>query len=277
MTVTTPASARLRRLYSEPFLHFLLLGTLLFIVDSSLFGQSDDPRVIRVDASTAKELEQVFINERGRKPDTKEMEALKERWIYNEILYREGLAQQLDKGDKTIQDRVIFKMLSVLEAGLKAPVASDETLLEFFQANRERYDEPERMDFEEAVLLDGTGEVAIRKFVGTLNAGHDAKVEANLRVFKARPVPTIEQGYGKDVMRQLRAAVPGVWVELETRDGWRAFKLLAIQPARPAEFHAVRPAVHQQWLDSTMASMRTRAVESLGRKYDIRGWERVQP
>ena len=34
-------------------------------------------------------------------------------WLDNEVLYREGLALQVDKGDPAIRERVIFKALSL--------------------------------------------------------------------------------------------------------------------------------------------------------------------
>ena len=275
MTDSVGSNSGWRRFLAEPLLHFLILGGLLFWLDSRLVERRDDPRVIHLDAAVEAEIRQLFSAERGRDPDPAEMRALQERWVNNEILYREGLAQRLDKGDKAIQDRVIFKMLSVVETGLKAPPATDDTLRAYFDANRIKYDEPERLDFDEATLVGKADEVAVRDFAAALNDNRDVGGEANLRVFKARPLPTIDQGYGQDFSAHLRAAEQGRWLALETRDGWRAFRLASVTPAKPAVFEEVRAAVRQHWLDATMAELRTRAVEALGRKYRIIGWERT--
>ena len=273
MTDSLGSNSGWRRFLAEPLLHFLLLGGLLFWLDARLVERRDDPRVIHVDATVENEIRQIFSAERGRDPDPAEMRALKERWVYNEILYREGLAQRLDKGDKAIVDRVIFKMLSVVESGLKAPPATDDTLRAYFDANRAKYDEPERLDFDEAALVGKSDEASVRALATALNDNRDFGAEANLRVFKARPLPTLDQGYGQGFGARLRAAEQGQWLALETRDGWRVFRLSSVASAKPAVFEEVRAAVRQHWLDSTMTDLRTRAVAALGRKYKIIGWD----
>ncbi len=54
-------------------------------------------------------------------------------WLDNEVLYREGLALQLDKGDTAIRERVIFKALSVIDASVKLPPVDESTLREWFE------------------------------------------------------------------------------------------------------------------------------------------------
>ena len=85
-------------------------------------------------------------------------------WLDNEVLYREGLALRLDKGDTAIRERVIFKALSVVDAGIKLPPVDDAVLREWFEKNRAKYDEPARYDFQEAVLAGERSEAAVRAF-----------------------------------------------------------------------------------------------------------------
>ena len=56
-----------------------------------------------------------------RAPSADELDALRKVWLDNEVLYREGLALQVDRGDVAIRERVIFKALSVVDAGTKLP------------------------------------------------------------------------------------------------------------------------------------------------------------
>ncbi len=76
---------------------------------------------------------QVFKAARGREPNEDELYALRRVWLDNEVLYREGLALQVDKGDTAIRERVIFKALSVVDAGLKLPPFDDKLLREWFE------------------------------------------------------------------------------------------------------------------------------------------------
>ncbi len=124
-----------------------------------------------VDAAVDNQARQVFKAARGHEPDEAELYSLRKIWLDNEVLYREGLALQVDKGDPAIRDRVIFKALSMVDAGLKLPPVDDKVLREWFERNRVKYDEPARYDFEEAVLAGDTSEAAIRNFTASLNAG----------------------------------------------------------------------------------------------------------
>ena len=95
--------------------------------------RSDDPRIIVIDAEVDAQARQVFKEARGREPNADELYALRRVWLDNEVLYREGLALQLDKGDPAIRERVIFKALSVVDAGTKLPPFDDTVLREWFE------------------------------------------------------------------------------------------------------------------------------------------------
>ena len=67
-------------------------------------------------------------------PNSEELYALRKVWLDNEVLYREGVALGLDKGDKAIRERVIFKALSMVDAGVKLPPYDEATLREWFES-----------------------------------------------------------------------------------------------------------------------------------------------
>jgi hypothetical protein len=254
----------------EPLVHFVVLGALLFAADHFIVGRADDPRTIVVDANVDSQAIQVFKAARGREPNKDELYALRRVWLDNEVLYREGLALQVDRGDATIRERVIFKALSVVEANLKPPAFDEKTLREWFEANRAKYDEPQRYDFQEAVLAGDNSEAAVRAFVETLRKGAPGELNAGLRVYKGRPRSNVVQGYGEDFARALEESPPGEWRAQRTRDGWRAVRLQAATPGRPAVFEALGGVVLQDWMDATMAEQRSAAVRALARKYTVK-------
>ena len=254
----------------EPLLHFVVLGTLLCAVDHFLVSKADDPNTIVVGTEVTDEAKRLFRESRGREPSAEELQALSRRWLDNEVLYREGMALGVDRGDKMIRDRVIFKSLMVIETGLKLPPVDDKMLREWFEAQRSRYDEPARYDFQEAVLSAGASEAAARAFADALNAGTPGDAQAGLRVFKGRPLETLTQSYGTDFARALAESTVGQWSVLPTRDGPRVMRLEAIVAPQPASFDALRNAVLADWTDATMAQLRTDAVRARSQKYTIR-------
>ena len=116
----------------EPLLHFVVLGSLLFAIDQIIVSRTDDPRAIVISAEVDEEARALFLASRSREPNPDELRALRERWLDNEVLYREGLALQVDKGDTAIRERVIFKSLSVVEASLKLPALDEKVLRQWF-------------------------------------------------------------------------------------------------------------------------------------------------
>ena len=253
----------------EPLLHFVVLGGLLFATDHFLATKADDPRTIVVGADVDSEARETFKAARGRDPNAAELEALHRVWLDNEVLYREGLALQVDKGDQAIRERVIFKALSVVDSNVKVPPANDQVLHTWFQAHREKYDEPARYDFDEAALSGDNAEAVVRDFVVQLNQGMPGDAKAGLRVFKGRPRSNLVDSYGPDFATALEAAQPGAWQALKTRDGWRAIRLNAISPPKPANFASLRGVVLQDWTDATASEQRSAAVRALTKKYKI--------
>ena len=97
----------LRRALREPLLHFLLIGSLLFIV-YSIWGNSAQPETKRIELS-ADDLQQLqigFAAQWERQPSPAQLAGLVESRVREEILYREALALGLDKGDEIVKRRM---------------------------------------------------------------------------------------------------------------------------------------------------------------------------
>ena len=265
-----PPAASPPRWLREPLLHFVVLGGLLFAIDHVLVGRADDPRRIVVGADVDHEAIETFKATRGHAPNADELAALRRVWLDNEVLYREGLALGVDKGDPAIRERVIFKALSVIDSNVKLPAIDDKALRTWFEGHREKYDDPARYDFDEAALSGDSSEAAVRAFVKELNNGTPGDAKAGLRVFKGRPHANIVQSYGPEVARLLAASQPGDWQALKTRDGWRAIRLGKITPPKPAVFEVIRNVVFQDWTDATAAEQRSAAVRALTKKYSVK-------
>src|SRR5688572_20042349 len=96
----------------EPLVHFLLLGGLLFAVDRRLhpLAARDDTRAVVVTRAVRAELEKGFTDAQGRAPSNEETEKLVAAWVDEEVLFREGLARELDRNDPRVRERVVSKM-----------------------------------------------------------------------------------------------------------------------------------------------------------------------
>jgi hypothetical protein len=254
----------------EPLLHFVILGAALFGADRVLASREGDPHTIVIDAQVDAQAIQVFKHARGRDPNSDELYALRKVWLDNEVLYREGLALGLDRGDTAIRERIIFKALSMVDAGVKLPAIDEAVLRAWFESHRQKYDQPARYDFEEAVIAGDRTETAARAVAQSLNAGAPGELDADLRVFTARPQDNIVQSYGADFAGALAAATPGEWQVLPSKGGLRVIRLKSLAPPKPATFEEAGGAVLQDWTDFVMAEQRSAAVRALAKKYRVK-------
>jgi hypothetical protein len=254
----------------EPLLHFAVLGALLFGIDHYLVGRTADPHLIVVDASVDKDAIEIWKGSRGRDPNAEELAALRKVWLQNEVLYREGLAMQVDKGDSSIRERIIFKALSVIDANVRLPDVDEAVLSRWFEAHRSKYDEPQRISFQEAVLDSENSEKAVRDFVAQLNKGVRGDTKAGLRIFKDRPIASISQVYGDAFLNELQTAPTSRWLAVQAKDGWRAVWIDSVSAAKPAELAEIRNVVIQDWKDEVGSQQRSAAVDELIAKYKVR-------
>ena len=271
MKLTSVNSIRLQTALREPLLHFLILGAAIFGVDQWRNAGSETASDIVVTAKVQQEAKAIFEAGMKREPKPEELKVLLDRWVDNEILYREGLQLGLDRGDSGIRDRVIFKAMSVTQAGIVLPEVDEAGLKAWFESNRERYDTPARFDFLEAALPSDTKLEAMQRFVLALNSNQDEPgIESSLRVFRDRPRSNLLQSYGKDFTEAIEQLKPGQWQVLVSNDGPRVIRLESLKPAVAADFEAVKVKLYQDWKDEMTSQRSKELIREMGKKYKIR-------
>lgn len=267
-TPAPPGSSK-RSWWREPLLHFAMVGALLFALDRQLTTRQPDARTIVVDAGVAEVVKKSFRSAKQRDPSAQEMPALIERWIEDEVVFREGLALGVDQGDATIRERVIGKSLLVLDTTLTTPQPDDARLRQWFETQRARYDEPQRFDFEE-FELDTPTLARAEALVKTLNSTRPPAQDAARRSFLGQPMNTLTSSYGAGFAQALGAGQPGVWQVLTATQGPRVARLLAIRPAKAATYDTLRDTVAQDWGDAMRTELRAQAVSQRARKYRVK-------
>lgn len=263
-------SKTLTVLLREPLLHFLVLGGIVFAIDAALASRSEDPSLIVVTPQIEEQARTIFRSAQGREPTDAERAILREHWIDTEVLYREGLALKLDQGDTTLRERVVFKAMNVIESNLQVPEPDEATLQRWFEEERERYDEPARYDFSEAVPGSRLAEAEAERFAAALNGGARSDLESSLRIFEKRPRRSIVDSFGAAFADQLDRAPLGRWLVLASAEGPRVMRLESRREGRPVSFESVRGTVRGDWKDARARELRSAAVRELAKKYTIR-------
>lgn len=147
------------RIVSQPFVHFLFLGGLIFVAynvfePSNSETDRDAEERIQIDQQQVDHLVGLWKLQWKREPADKDLHAIVDRHIRQEVFYREAIRLGLDNNDEIIRKRLAQKMEAVAEdlAALIQP-ATEQELKEFFHANSERFQLPQAYEFRQVLFL----------------------------------------------------------------------------------------------------------------------------
>ncbi len=129
----------IRALLSEPLLHFSALGGLLFALNAGFGGESAEDSAVVVDGAWVAGVEAGVGRGLGRAPTTEELAQALRAAVDDELLFREGLALGLDRGDPIVRRRVIQKTRFLHEDRAALEDVSDGALATYLSEHGERY------------------------------------------------------------------------------------------------------------------------------------------
>jgi peptidyl-prolyl cis-trans isomerase C len=134
------------RLVREPFLHFLLLGAVIFAGTHLRHADADRYRIL-VGPEQVARLIDTYRKQYGRAPEREQLQALIDQDIREEILYREGVALKLEDQDQIVRRRVAqkFEFLQ-LDRGTDLS-ANDADVENFYHQHLADYLSPAKVSF----------------------------------------------------------------------------------------------------------------------------------
>ena len=141
----------MKKLLKEPLLHFLLLGAMIFALNSWRESRRPAARTgarIEVTAAIIERLCAAYERQFGQPPDVNELREQVTAHIREEVLCREALAIGLDRDDTIVRRRLAQKMEFLANDIAIAAQPTDAELREFFTKNSARYAKPGRVSFQ---------------------------------------------------------------------------------------------------------------------------------
>ena len=249
-----------RALVREPLLHFAVLGGLIFAADARLRPAAHDDHVIVVTKALRKSFIDGFSEDKDREPSAAEVQRMIDSWVASEILYKEGKAAGVDRGDQTIRDRIAYKLQLLIFDQIKVDRPDLDQLRVWFAANHARFDEPARVGF---YMTPGTDEATARRELADITSQHEnPDLQNQTRAILARPVASIAASFGAAFLHDLQEAPLDTWTVLKSNEGWHAVRVDSRRPGTLARLEDVMDEASRIYHDD---EVRKRAWEAVGR------------
>ena len=142
--------SRIKKILKSPLVYFFVIGFVIFGLHSFLNREKQDdtdPFTVDVTSADIEWIRSSWEARMKRQPMQHELQELINRFIRDEILFREAMAMDLDDRDLVIQRRLVQKLTFVFEDLAETIEPTNDELKKYMQENHEKYRIPEMISF----------------------------------------------------------------------------------------------------------------------------------
>jgi hypothetical protein len=271
----------MKRILKEPLLHFLMLGTVIFVAYSLLSKPSDEPGKIVVTQGQLASIMESFILVRQRPPSREEWEGLIRERVREEVYYREALALGLDKDDLIIRRRLEQKLQFVSDDITAQAPPTDGDLTAYLQAHPDKFRVEQQVTFRQLYLdPQKHGENFARhsaQLIAKLNqVGGDTDFVAMGDPFMlgdnftALPASEIAYQFGKEFAAKLSGLQTGFWQgPVQSSFGVHLVFISERTNDHLPALAQVRDAVRREWDDARRTESNEKFYQGLLKHYTV--------
>jgi hypothetical protein len=267
-----------RRLFREPLFHFMVLGALLFLLFHFVkVGSSAKQNEIIVSAGTLQTMSEGFQRIWKRPPTQKELGALIEDYIKEEVYYREAMSMGMDRDDTIIRKRLRQKMEFLADGMgyIKEPTEKD--LESYLQKHPEKFRVESRYTFSHIYLNPESSHNASELLVKLNTAGPSADPRkygdafAQGYYFSNQSESNLSRTFGDQFVKQLSQVETGKWVgPIQSEKGQHLVFINDRTIGRTPPLSEVRKQVQSEWMTDEAKQTSEKFYENLRSKYTIK-------
>ena len=196
----------------DPVTSFVIAGTAIFLL-SGMFSASEISKVIELSDADINRLSGNWRMQRSRDPSAEELQDIVERFVQDEIYFRESQRLGLEVNDAIIRRRLVQKLTFLTEDIASIQPLNAAEIQKFFDENIEAYREPARISFTHQYFSSERRE----------NAQADAKTALDTYV-KGAPF-MLQNNYTDRTLDQIQSFLGDEFAEalnkLEPSDEWQ--------------------------------------------------------
>jgi PPIC-type PPIASE domain len=265
-----------RQIVREPLLHFLLIGLAFFLLYGVVSPGDSDGRTITISEGEVAQLRRQHATLWGVQPTDAQLTGLIESRVRDEILYREGLAQGLDRDDPVIKRRIRQKVEVMAEEEGSETAPTDAVLTAYLQSKRDKFVTPAVISFDQVYFNpqgpDTPASVAAAK--ARLNAGAATAGMGQPTMLPARVTATaadlVARDFGEDFAAALLKLPVGQWSgPIGSGVGVHLVKVTERVPPTLPPLADVRAAVTREWENDRRVAANEASYARARAKYDV--------
>ena len=272
----------MKKILCEPLLHFLLLGTAIFVAYSLVSKRTaEEPGKIVISQGQIASIVVGFTRTWQRPPTSEELEGLVRDRVREEVYCREALALGLDKDDIIIRRRLRQKMEFVTDDVVVQAQPTDDELSAYLQAHPDPFRVQRQCTFSQVYLNpEKHGENLTRdtaQLLARLNqAGGKADVSALGDSFllehtlAAAPSSEVAKQFGEKFAAKLDELAPGQWQgPVESGYGVHLVFVSERTEGRLPALAEVRDAVRREWANTRRLEANETFYQELLKRYVV--------
>jgi hypothetical protein len=264
--------ARAHAALREPLIHFLLGGVLIF----GFFawrGEPADPasRTISVTPDVQAQVALAFERTMQRPPSDRELDQLIDRFVREEVLYREALRLGLDRDDPVVRRRLAKKMDFIAASAAETDDPSQAELEQWYRDHADRFSNGTRLSFDQVYFPDQPDPVVIRSELDRnwRSMGAPSSLPAT---GEDRLVADVASQFGQAFVQSLLALPAGSQWHGPIRSGlgWHFVRLREREAGALPPLASQRARVIEDWRRGTAERRREKAYALLREAYSVR-------
>ncbi len=274
-----------KRSFQNPIIRILGLGLLFgvaLIIGKGPQTAGDEARRVVVTANDLVHLRVAFMRTWQREPAQMELRGELEKFLREEVLYREALARGYDRDDLVVRRAMQRKMEFIGEAQVGREPLTDEEIHAYFALRQERYRTPAVVSFAQVFFSpDARGDGAERDALEALD--EIGRVNPDITRLSRWGDPLMLQSFypeqredrvaamfGKDFATAILELEPGRWEgPIPSGYGLHLVLITGKEPSRIPEWSEVRARVVTDMEYEARSAAREQLFQEIAQQYQV--------
>ena len=251
----------LKRLFSEPLFHFLLIGAILYVYfdvtqKNPALAKKQQITLLEYDASK-------LATQNGLHDKKLLLDYLK----YKEAMLTDAYALKLYKDDKTIQHILLQKREFILNATAKVKEPNEKELKKYYEKHPKDFSTLLHFD----VTIKQFNSNVSKKLIKKLTIFSDLKKADKLSTLKNSDLDSISKKFGKYIALKIATTPQNYWsIPISMQNKTYVFYVTNKKTGKLKAFESVESEVYTQYMHTKTLKARQKAYQQLLKNYTFK-------